>query len=600
MAEDEQKGSEEKEAAAIPVLRTFQSDVDQVGVESKDGIRGILAKEMEEKKKAQEEYRKNVKELAKESLKLQDRKRRFLSKKEGSEEAAAEDIEKEHIDGVVSGAVAHMETQQEGGESVSESTEDLVEQSPEEVVEEPSGDSVPKVTVQRGNFGAGIVEGEPIVSPSHESEDNQTVAAEVQQESGESAESPAEQSPEEAVAEQLDDPVPTVSVQKEDLGAGIVAAEPVVETQQGGDEPAEGPVEQSPKEDTITTPPATVATQTEDLDAEAAETEPTVSFPDESEDTRIEEEKEEKEGFLKRLKREKKEEALTEKRRKALQKKQEEIVEKESIRNAWKDYTEKKESLRQSGLDARDVRSYDTAPAENTTVRKQNVTAIVFVIAILIFMTFIVVSVSFGGEDQEPIAVASEEKRLSSDVILSDDVAFVDILSSPEEWDDITRSRSRNDTVTKYVPYVAQGSGRTQVGLTQFFQLFDITIPSGLHSAFDRYYFVGNYTNGNKAYGIFIVSVRNYNDATLWMLNWEKHAINAFSNVFPGILSPSNPENVTFTPAVISNKDVRILKNQNSENTLLYYFFNRSVLVFIAGDQDAVKQINGHIRTANR
>ena len=83
------------------------------------------------------------------------------------------------------------------------------------------------------------------------------------------------------------------------------------------------------------------------------------------------------------------------------------------------------------------------------------------------------------------------------------------------------------------------------------------------------------------------------------MLNWEKYAINGLVNLFPNTLKTTNPENTTVEKKVIDNQDVRILKNQLSETAVSYYFFNRSVLVIIVGDEGIIPQINKRIIAAN-
>ena len=83
------------------------------------------------------------------------------------------------------------------------------------------------------------------------------------------------------------------------------------------------------------------------------------------------------------------------------------------------------------------------------------------------------------------------------------------------------------------------------------------------------------------------------------MLNWEKNALNAFSSVFPNTIQSANTENTSVETRLIDNKEVRILKNPKSEYRLMYYFFNRSILVFIVGNEEAIVEINNRIRSAN-
>ena len=499
MSQEKQDG---KERPPIPILRTYEGDVHKV-TRTQDGedLRKILVREMEEKKKAQEEYKKKARDLAKESLLLKDRRRGFLKRRGADDkEKITDDIDRKYIDDTVSGAVAYMESAQRRAGSRSSADHPHVSSNADSPRAEPSG----PVTVKKS-------------ADSRATRDSQRA-----------------NSPE---------------VLRENLGAGIVRP-------------------------------------------------PNVTFPDDPGDAAVVQSEGRRAGVLGWFRGKRSEKRIDQKKREALQKKQQEVVEKESIRKAWKDYSTKKESLRQSGLEARDVRSYDADPSANTTIQKQNIIAVVFVFVILSIMVFVVVSVSLSDDDSTVTALP-EESLPDPDVISNDDTVFVDLSTSREDWIGISRGRVRKHIVTKFVPYTIEGTDRFQVDLSQFFRLFSMQVPVGLRDSLGDYYFVGNYTDKTSPHGIFIASVRTYSDAIVWMLDWERQAINAFANVFPGLLRESGPELVSAQSEVVGNKDVRILKNPNSENELVYYFFNRSILVFIVGNRDIVVEANKRIRLSN-
>ena len=308
---------------------------------------------------------------------------------------------------------------------------------------------------------------------------------------------------------------------------------------------------------------------------------------------------EKKQGLFARMRgRARPEDVFTEEDRRTMQEKQNEIIEKESIEDAWQDFQKKKERLQEQGLKMRDVRSFDAPTAVGASTNKQSIFSIIFV---FIFLSGLIFGVVFIATRPNKIsnAIPLEELKSVPDVIGSENKVFVDMSATPDEWPSITKRGDISDVVSKYVPYENRNTKSVQIDLDEFSRNFIMRIPPGLRSTLGDYYFVGNYVTQTDVNGIFIVSVENYNDALIWMLKWEKNAINSLISVFPTLFQRSNPENVSAEIQIIDNKDVRILKNSFSDNDLMYYFFNRSVLVFIAGDKKIIPIINARIRSAN-
>ena len=290
---------------------------------------------------------------------------------------------------------------------------------------------------------------------------------------------------------------------------------------------------------------------------------------------------------------------VSQEQRNILRQKQKEAVEKEEMRKAWQSFETKKEQLRESGLRARDVRSYSAKATPNKALRRQNFIAIFLVLLILITLVVVVVYI-LTKPNEAPIANAPrEDVRPVSDVVTSESQVSVAVLSTPKEWGRITQSSGSTHTISKFIPYEVVDGSSVQFDLNSFFSVFNMPVPDGLKKSLGNYYFVGSYTTDTTVNGIFIVTVKNYGDALSWMLSWENSAVNAFADVFPNTLLKSNPGNTQVRTKIIDNKDVRILTNARSSAQLLYYFFNRSVLVFIVGEEDAVRQINNRIRSAN-
>ena len=479
----------EKKEYVIPVLRTYQNDQRSVA-QTKGGaeLRTILAKEAEEKQKAQEEYIKNTKDIMKESVVLRDQYRNFAQKQKTSNSpppttkvtkeklADTQTSERQNIDRTLSGVASYMQ-----------SANSVIEKKQDPLL--PNQETTPPPAPQQAQPSA----------PTDPQNKTQEITSKKPAESG---------------------------VEKKGIFARI-----------------RGRV--LPKD------------------------------------------------------------AFTAQQRESMQQKQQEVVEKESLQGAWKDFKKKKEKLRQMGLAARDVRSYsaDVNQPEPGKVRnRQNIALLAFVLLLLIGLVSSIMFLALGPAEK-PLTVSNDihNPLTVSDVMNSEHQVFVDMSegTSSSVWQSITEGSGEQDVVTKFVPYQIVGETESQLSFRDFSQKFSLRIPAGLQNAFDDYYFVGNYATQNSAQGVFIVSVKKYGDAFVWMRNWEKSAISAFASVFPGFLQQSKAVNSTTKSRIIDNQDVRVIQNPLSQKDLLYYFFGRSILVFVVGDPSIIPRINTRIRSAN-
>ena len=481
----------EKKEFVIPVLRTYQNDRRYVA-QTKGGaeLRTILAKEAEEKRKAQEEYIRNTKDIMKESVVLRDKYRGLSQKKKtgispppeteiSKKSTDVQEIGQQDIDHALSGVAAYMQ-------SDNDNTEEK----------------------QRSPLPA-----------------QKNVSKEVSQ-------------------PPISQPVPT-------------------------------PVKQQSK------------TQE--------------TAPQKPRDTETK-----KQGIFARIRgRVSPKDIFTAEQRESMQQKQQEAVEKESFKDAWKDFKKKKKELRQMGLEARDVRSYsahDDQPKPSRIRSKQNILTIAVVFFLLTGLLFSVIFLATSPvEKRTPVSNNTSNPLTVPDVLSSEQQVFVDMSDEAESavWQSITEENSEKDSVTKFVPYQTIDETKSQLSFQDFSRAFSLRIPAGLQNAFDDYYFVGNYATQAGVQGIFIVSVKKYGDAFVWMRSWEKNAMNALTSVFPGFLQQSKTVNSTAESRIIDNQDVRIIQNPLSQKDLLYYFFGRSILVFVVGDASIIPLVNARIRSAN-
>ena len=295
---------------------------------------------------------------------------------------------------------------------------------------------------------------------------------------------------------------------------------------------------------------------------------------------------------------------LSKEKRKSLQHKQQEVIEKESIQNAWKDFKQKKKKLREAGLEARDVRSYTASnePIPNKPLQKQNILLLIIVFFLLAGLIFFVIIIATSPAEKPVINSNTTNISSVSDVLNSEKKILVNISDSkttPDAWKSITKKDGEQDTITKYVPYKLIGEKESQINFQEFSRAFNIHFPPGLQNAFGNYYFVGKYLTQEKANGIFIASVKKHGNAFVWTHSWEKSMINSFISVFPGFFQKSSMRNVSVTSRIIDNQDVRVIQNTLSKEKMSYYFLGDSILVIIAGDESIIPLINARIRSAN-
>ena len=480
-----------KEKYVIPVLRTYHHDTKKIA-QTKGGaeLRTILAKETEEKRMAQEEYRQNTKDIMKESAVLRDRYENFTQRKQKKQSntekpdsntnADKQSIGQENITRTLSGATAYMQSMH-----------------------------------------------------------NKTVK--------EKGAAPALSKP---------DTLP--------------------------------PQEQPPKQSEPTLPTATPDKKTEQ----------SAKGP--------EKQKKEKKGIFARMRgRELPENSFTEEERGMMRQKQQESVEKEAIKGAWKDFKKKKKKLQEMGLRARDVRSYAVTPDKSIPSKipqRQNILLFAIIFFLLAGLVFFILFLALTPAEKPVTDNTTADVLPVPDILNSENQVFVnttEATASSDDWRSITEQGSEQDTVTKYVPYEVIDEKESQISLQDFSSSFRLRFPSGLQNTFDSYYFVGKYETQGNTSGILIISVKKYGDAFVWMRNWEKNAINAFSAVFPGVFRQVNINNVITESRVIDNQDVRVIRHPSYQKEILYYFFGRSVLVFVVGDTSAIPFINARIRAAN-
>ncbi|MBI1956970.1 MAG: hypothetical protein HYS44_00720 [Candidatus Niyogibacteria bacterium] len=123
----------------------------------------------------------------------------------------------------------------------------------------------------------------------------------------------------------------------------------------------------------------------------------------------------------------------------------------------------------------------------------------------------------------------------------------------------------------------------------EFFSLLSVPAPALLTGGLRGTATLGAIRTARGIETVFIVSIRSFSEALAGMLEWERSLPGAFAP----LLAPDIPlerGSETFTDRIISNHDVRSLKNTAGEPILLYTIFNRQTLI-IAQSPEALEVI---------
>ena len=530
-----EKGVEEKEsdeAFKIPILKTFHHDIFQVSENKDDSeLVGILAKELEDRKKAQAEYIQKTKELLKDSQILKAKQKELKSDRRSTAKTPEEKLEEENISDAISSAISYA------GRGT-------------EKKEDPTQYKPSKVTLTGGSFQSSSI-------PTNNEEE---VVADAPEEKG--------------VLSKL------FSKSKKDNGKievkkitndNTVIKSPVSEFNESTQ--TKNPI----LEEKIVTP--------------SKQTQEKARIPTDSINV----------GGI----REERREELTPFQKEQLKIKEEESVAREEAKNTWKEFEARKEELREKGSQIRDLRNFsgltDNASKDYSHL-KQGFLIFLIILGLLVGFGIIIYTIFFSPKSisEENLARVTSGSVGVKDVIIPTSNVFVDLGNSAENWNRRVTT-NQYDGIIKFTPYTTINGNNGQLTLEEFFNSRKINLPQRLLTSFGNYYMLGKYKNNadDIEQKILIVSIRNYSDSYTLLVNQEVELFREFTKLYPNGLVDTTANNIDVQNLLIDNKEVRIVSNiLNRKERLIFYFFNRNLLVFVVGNEKSVSRINEEIRKA--
>ena len=307
-----------------------------------------------------------------------------------------------------------------------------------------------------------------------------------------------------------------------------------------------------------------------------------------------------KSGFFSSLLKPKKE--LSFEQKELLKQEEEKIKKREGFKKVWKDFEEKKDTLKEEGAKIRNARQYGQPIIQNNILLRQNFTAIIIIIILIGGFATILFTVIRQQTTTPAIqSISTENLYETNDIIQSENSVFIDISTNKLLWEEGI-VKEKDSLFTKFVPYLVKDNATQQASIEELFNSRDINLPQQFFNAFNTYYLIGSYTDKIQTNYVLILSVKNYSTAVTTLFNLEELLTPELIKLFPGVFAePTTSSSVIFRGELIDNKSTKIFTDvKNLSHELLYYFFNRNYVVFIFGSTDSVRSINGFIRSTNQ
>ncbi len=220
------------------------------------------------------------------------------------------------------------------------------------------------------------------------------------------------------------------------------------------------------------------------------------------------------------------------------------------------------------------------------------ITTIVLLLGGLGVVAFFLLTNNSQSNNNQTITVGG-----NSDVIFSEIQKKITITgnSGAEVSNIVTKEKNTQiplGTIEKLVFVSSNGTTSSPVDVQDLFGILNSRAPDVLLRSFSPDLFFGLHSyDGNNAF--LIVSLESFDQAYAGMLKWEPDVQDDIGSLFgisgTKIASPAD-SSPKWQDRVISNKDTRVLVDQNG-NILLFYSFTDNKTLVITNNQDTFKEI---------
>ncbi|MFA6338560.1 MAG: hypothetical protein WCW87_00660 [Candidatus Paceibacterota bacterium] len=194
------------------------------------------------------------------------------------------------------------------------------------------------------------------------------------------------------------------------------------------------------------------------------------------------------------------------------------------------------------------------------------------------------------------------KKTISTDFIKNIDITGLhDREFQDKILAEINKNNSALGSITSYQLIEKIAGQETLLSSQNFFAEVAPRMPSELSRALNSNFVFGIHTfDGNRPF--IILNLNSYENVYSGMLSWEKNMTNDIERIFNlknvdqnigGFASSTTDEMAAsqnhFTDILVQNKDVRLLKNKNNEEVILYSFFDNNHLVITTNEITMIK-----------
>lgn len=199
-----------------------------------------------------------------------------------------------------------------------------------------------------------------------------------------------------------------------------------------------------------------------------------------------------------------------------------------------------------------------------------------------------------------PVQIAKEEAMISYD-----ETSTITLSSSDKLVDKIKnvlkeKNSTSNNSSIKYIPVLKEVDGvKEKITPKEFFSNLKFTAPSPLVRSLSYNYMIGTYAKNDSSLPestnqkLFIILQSNdYEFTYAGMLDWEKTMAGDMLELFELNTTDTKIKlnERHWKDLVISNKDSRVLYNEENKPILYYIFADQNNLI-IADSQDTIKEV---------
>lgn len=197
--------------------------------------------------------------------------------------------------------------------------------------------------------------------------------------------------------------------------------------------------------------------------------------------------------------------------------------------------------------------------------------------------------------------VVVEKTTLAPSLVRTDTEASLTLdESSPFKLQTLVREIVESDSgdlEMRHIYFTEQRAGNLiRTNRSETFEALNLTLPQTLLQGLSEDFMFGTYKTENGTHPFFVFRVSSFDRAFVGMGEWETVLLDTLKNIFALDETLLSPESflVPFESELVRNKNVRVLRLDGENPTLLYTFLNEQTLV-LTTSPEVVTEITARI-----